>query len=347
MRRSLVRFILLGVLLLAIVAQTMVSFPGCGPDERAKPPATTTPPKPALPTVSVPTFNADSTFQYVKKQVDFGPRVPNTDGHRKCAAWLAAEFRRHGLTVIEQKFQAKHYLGTTYNCTNIIAQYQPENPSRIVFAAHWDSRFQADHDTKDKDKPIPGANDGGSGTAVLLELARLLQQQPADIGIDFVLFDAEDQGNDAEGQDNSETWCLGSQYWARHLHRPNYAPMYGVLLDMVGGSNPRFPKEGISTQVAPRIVDFVWSTAATLGYDNIFVPEAGPSVTDDHVFVIRDARIPMIDIIHLRGTSGDIFPDHWHTHNDNLQAIDKGTLRAVGEVCTKVIYLTAAKALNM
>lgn len=323
----------------------LLAGPGCKPDEKPAP-LSRPPAKPALPQVTVPTFNADSAYLAVKKQVDFGPRVPNTDAHRKCAAWLAATFRRYGLTVIEQKFQAQHYVGTTFNAVNIIAQYKPELSRRVVFAAHWDSRFHADHDTKDKDKPVDGANDGGSGVAVLLEIARALQQQETDLGVDFVLFDAEDQGNDADDNvDHSETWCLGSQYWAKNLHRPGYSPQFGILLDMVGGSNPRFPKEGFSIQVAPRIVDFVWTVAGSLGYDSIFVNEIGPGVTDDHVFVVRDARIPMIDIIHLRSGTDKIFPEHWHTHNDNMSAIDKNTLRAVGEVLTKVIYLTAAKAI--
>lgn len=313
--------------------------------QRCKSDTNVPPVKPSAPTpvqqIAAPTFNADSAFLFVKKQVDFGPRVPNTEAHRKCAAWLVSEFKRHGMTVLEQKFQAPHYKGTTFNGINIIAQYKPEIPRRILLAAHWDSRFHADQDTKDQSKPILGADDGGSGVGILLEIARLLKEQPVDIGVDLVLFDAEDQGNDSDdGQDYSKTWCLGAQHWSKNLHKPGYMPLFGILLDMVGGANPKFQKEGVSMQAAPGIVEKVWTTAASLGYSNVFVPEVGPSVTDDHYFVILNARIPMIDIISRPGGSKSGFVPHWHTHDDNMKAIDKNTLRMVGEVVTAVVYRT-------
>lgn len=334
--------IAIGLLVVFAASYLVVSLPRCKSDSAppGKPPVTQTP-QPAIPQIPVPSFSADSAFLFVKKQVDFGPRVPNTDAHRKCAAWLSAEFKRHGLTVIEQKFQAAHYKGSTFNGINIIGQYKPENPRRILLAAHWDSRFHADQDTKNKEKPIPGADDGGSGVGVLLEIARLLHEHPLDIGVDLVLFDLEDQGFDAgDNQDHSKSWCLGSQHWSKNLHKPGYMPLFGILLDMVGGANPRFQKEGISMQAAPAIVEKVWSTAASLGYSNVFVQEQGGAVTDDHYFVVMNARIPMIDIINRPGGSQSGFVTHWHTHDDNMKAIDKNTLRIVGEVVTAVVYRT-------
>ena len=334
--------LVLALLALFIVSYVLVSLPRCMSDNSAppvKPPVTQT--QPAAAQIATPTFNADSAFLFVKKQVDFGPRVPNTEAHRKCSAWLTSEFKRHGLTVIEQKFQAPHYKGGTFNGVNIIGQYKPENPRRILLAAHWDSRFHADQDTKDKEKPILGADDGGSGVGILLEIARLLQQNPVDIGVDLILFDAEDQGNDSDdNEDHSKTWCLGAQHWSKNLHRPGYMPLFGILLDMVGGPNPKFQKEGISMQAAPGIVEKVWSTAASLGYSNVFVQEQGSGITDDHYFVITNARIPMIDIISRPGSTRSGFVAHWHTHNDNMNAIDKNTLRIVGEVVTAVVYRT-------
>lgn len=318
----------------------------CSSDQPKTPAKTPAPSIPALSPMNIPAFQADSAFAYIKKQVSFGPRVPNTEAHKKCASWLVAEFRRRGLTVIEQKFQATHFTGVKYNCTNIIAQYKPELTQRIVFAAHWDSRFQADQDDTRKNEPIAGADDGASGVAVLLEMARLLQQQSMDMGVDFVLFDAEDQGDDSEnGKDNSKTWCLGSQHWAKNLHRPNYFPQFGILLDMVGGANAKFKKESISVQAAPKIVDRVWNTAAALGYSNTFVPQVGPGITDDHLFVIQLAQIPMIDIINLPGGTESGFVPHWHTHDDDLSAIDRSTLRIVGDVCTNVMYRAASPTL--
>lgn len=334
--------IALALLVLFAASYVIMSLPRCKSDTSSpgKPPVQQAP-QPAVQQVATPVFNADSAFSFVKKQVSYGPRVPNTDAHRKCAAWLAGEFKRHGLTVIEQKFQAPHYKGATFNGINIIGQYKPDNPRRILLAAHWDSRFQADQDTKDQSKPILGADDGGSGVGILLEIARLLKEQPLDIGVDLVLFDAEDQGNDSnDGQDHSKTWCLGAQHWSKNLHKPGYMPLFGILLDMVGGANPKFQKEGVSMQAAPGIVEKVWNTAAALGYSNIFVPEQGGAITDDHYFVVVNARIPMIDIISRPGGTKSGFVPHWHTHDDNMGAVDKNTLRVVGEVVTAVVYKT-------
>ena len=168
-----------------------------------------------------------------------------------------------------------------------------------------------------------------------------MQENPVDIGVDLVLFDLEDQGNDADdGKDHSTSWCLGSQYWAQNLHSSSYSPLFGILLDMVGAANPKFAKEGISRQAAPLIVDKVWGLAAELGYGDAFVQEDGGGVTDDHYFVILHARIPMIDIINRPGLTSSGFVSHWHTHSDDMKAIDKKTLQLVGNVITAVVYQT-------
>jgi hypothetical protein len=293
--------------------------------------------KPTVPQVATPEFNADSAFAFVEKQVKFGPRVPNTEAHRKCAAWYVTEFKRLGFNVIEQKFQATHYKGTVFNANNIIAQYKPALPKRICIAAHWDSRFMADSDDHDQNKPIDGADDGASGVGVMLELARTLSVQPLDIGVDFVCFDVEDQG---DNNGAPESWCLGSQHWSKNLHTFNYMPYQAVLFDMVGGKNARFYKEGVSMDVAPRTVDKIWRLAATLGYSEYFPEDRRPGITDDHLFVVRNARIPMIDIISIPNDGAHPFPDHHHKHADNMTAIDRNTLKAVGQTMTAFIYQT-------
>ena len=292
-----------------------------------------------FPDAPVPDFSSDSAFAFVKKQVDFGPRVPNTAAHKKCAEWLVATFKGYGLNVIEQKFTAPHYKGGTFDCVNIIAQYKPEAPRRVCIAAHWDSRFMADHDTRDTLQPIDGADDGASGVGVQLEIARLLAGTPPDIGVDLLLFDAEDQANDGG---ESETWCLASQYWAKNLHVANYQPYYALLLDMVGAKGARFMKEGVSMQVAPSVVERIWNLAISMGYGSYFVNTPGPGITDDHVFVMRHARIPMVDIISMPNDGEHPFGDYHHRHSDNMDIIDTNTLKAVGQVLSAVIWRGAA-----
>jgi hypothetical protein len=292
-------------------------------------------PKTDVPQIAVPEFNADSAFQFVKKQVEFGPRVPNTPAHKKCGQWIVAEFKRFGLTVIEQPVQGPYYKGGTLNGVNIIAQYKPELKKRICLAAHWDTRNEAEKDTKDQNKPIDGADDGGSGVGVLLELARLLSQSSLDIGVDLICFDLEDNGDNGD----NDSWCLGSQHWAKNLHKPGYSPYYAILLDMVGAKNARFYKEGISRDVAPRTVDKIWNLATELGYGEYFIDAPRPRITDDHTFVVRYAGIPMIDIVNMP-YEDKLFGDHHHTHADNLSVIDKNVLKAVGQTMTAVIFKT-------
>jgi glutaminyl-peptide cyclotransferase len=325
---------------LALLVLACVGFYfGCKDDKPVPPPPVVeVKPTTQLP---VPAFSADTAFAFVKKQVDFGPRVPNTKGHKACAAWMAQTLRGYGLEVIEQKYNATHYLGTSFEAINVIGQYKPEQKRRIMIAAHWDSRFHADKDTKDKAKPIDGADDGASGVGVILEIARVLAANPVDIGVDFVLFDVEDQGNDSnDGKDNGTTWCLGSQYWAKNRHKPGYFPYSAILLDMVGAKGATFKKEGLSTQYAPKLVGQIWGLANTMGYGNYFVSESIPGITDDHYFLIKDANIPMIDIINTQGEGEKLFGAHHHTHADNMAVIDKNTLKAVGQVMVAYIYRT-------
>lgn len=293
----------------------------------------------------VPAFDRDSAMAYVVKQVEFGPRVPNTDAHAACKEWLSDKLRSFGATVIEQDFTAEAYTGETLNGTNIIAQFNPGQSERILLAAHWDTRHIADSplSTENRDQPILGADDGASGVAVLLEVARQIQANPIDLGVDIILFDAEDHGQGAEGAEeenpNQSSWCLGSQHWARNKHRNGYQAKYGILLDMVGARGARFPKEGYSMQFAPQLVNQIWELANRMGYGNYFHNANGGGVTDDHYFVSTIARIPMIDIINLPLNSQNRgFGEHWHTQNDNLDVIDSRTLRAVGQVVLAVIY---------
>ncbi len=318
----------------------LVGF-GCKTDP---PPDNTPTPPPDK--VKVPKFNRDSAYFFVEKQVAFGPRMPNTEGHLACKDWLVQQFGKYGLRAKEQPFQATAYTGTVLNGYNIIAQFNPSASKRIMLAAHWDTRHIADSDLNKerKDEPILGADDGGSGVGVLLEIARQLQANPVDIGVDFVLFDAEDYGDDASPEPKPETWCLGSQHWSKNLIPSNYRPKYGILLDMVGARNTKFPKEAISMNFAPQIVNKVWKLGQDLGYSRFFANETANALTDDHYFVNTIAKIPMIDIIGMPKPPGtnNSFGRHWHTHDDNMEVIDIRTLRAVGQTVLAVIYREAA-----
>lgn len=288
-----------------------------------------------------PTFNKDSAYIYVKEQVDFGPRFPNNEAHGKCAFFLKDKLTSFGFNAFIQTGK-----GTTFNkkeitIKNIIGEYKPELEKRILLFAHWDSRPFADQDNKDLTKPILGANDGASGVGVLLEVARQINLNQPEIGIDIIFFDAEDYGQPSSGMltnENSDSWCLGSQYWAKNLHKPNYKADYGILLDMVGNTNAYFTLESISMQYAPEIMQKVWANGKKLGYGNHFVSKETYFVgVDDHKYVNEIAGIKSIDIIHHDRISGNFHPT-WHTHNDNMDVIDKNSLGAVGETLLYTIY---------
>ncbi len=298
-------------------------------------PQTTEPPTPK--TVEVPKFERDSAYHFIEKQVEFGPRVTNTPEHTACKNWLVSRFKSFGAEVIEQNFKATAYNGTILNCTNIIAQYNPENKNRVLLAAHWDTRPVADYDPDEAnhDKPIPGADDGGSGVGVLLEIARQLQLNPIDLGVDIVLFDAEDYG---ESQGDYKTWCLGSQHWGKNLHKPGYRANFGILLDMVGAQNARFTMDETSMTYAPALMRKVWKLAQAMGYGNYFVSEQTQVLIDDHLFINQLTGIPTIDIINRPMNSETGFGHYWHTLADDMSVIDRRTLRAVGQTVLAVVY---------
>ena len=292
--------------------------------------------------VVVPKFEQDSAYQFIERQVAFGPRVPNTDGHRAARNYLIETLKSFGANVIAQDFTAKAYTGTVLNGTNIIASYNPDHPRRVLLAAHWDSRHIADYDPDEsrQDEPILGADDGGSGVGVLMEIARVIQNNPIDLGVDIVLFDAEDHG-ESKGEDIT-SWCLGSQHWASNLHKQGYTADFGILLDMVGSKNARFTKEEISRAYAPNVLNKVWKLSQNMGYGNYFVNIDSRQIIDDHYFVNDIARIPTIDIINRPEGSETGFGHYWHTHADDMSVIDKQTLRAVGQTVLAVIYQKSA-----
>lgn len=326
-----------------ILAVLAINFNACKED--APPPPKPKITKPKVP--QVPVFNKDSAYQFIQSQVDFGPRVLGSEGHKQCRDWLGQQLKNYGAEVVMQDFDAKVYTGKTFPATNIIGRFNPSSPNRIMLAAHWDTRHVADSKlTKErKEEPILGADDGGSGVGVLLEIARHLQTNPLDIGIDIVFFDAEDYGQRSdippttqeEANRRTNTWALGAQYWAKNV--PTTRPKFGILLDMVGAHNARFAKEAYSMQAASSLVNQIWGMASTMGFGDYFVDTPGGAITDDHYFVMTHAQIPMIDIINTpENSENNGFGHHWHTHKDNMEIISPRTLRAVGQVVTAFIY---------
>ena len=323
---------------IAIISLVLFSMTSCDNKQNSKPAAQ---PAPQVKQVVIPDFNADSAYNYVKKQLDFGPRVPGSVAHKQCAEWFVDFFSDKADTVYVQDFRTRLYDGRGIDGKNIIAAFNPEAKKRILLAAHWDSRPFADHDP-DKNNwntPIDGANDGASGVGVLMEIARILNDNPINIGVDIILFDLEDYGAPYFlNLMTNDDWALGSQYWAKNPHIYNYRAYFGILLDMVGASNAKFPKEYYSQQFAPALSNDVWKIARELGYDEYFTNELGHPINDDHIYVNAIARIPMIDIIHLENNSESSFYPYWHTVKDNLEQIDPKTLGMVGDVVVNVLY---------
>lgn len=288
-------------------------------------------------------FDADSAYDFVARQVAFGPRVPGSEGHRACRQFIIDRLKAYGAdSVMIQDGVVTAFNGDELPITNIIGGYNITTPRRILLIAHWDTRPWADKDDKldERHRPIDGANDGASGVAVLLEIARNLAMRSPNVGVDLMFVDAEDYGDSSAFDPREDTWCLGSQYWINSgmpPYHPDNLPVYGILLDMVGGRNARFHYEYFSQANAPKPTIKVWSEAQKLGHSDKFIRTVGGAVTDDHIFITR-AGIPTTDIIETLNVETSSFPPTWHTLDDNLDGIDKGTLKAVGETVLNVVY---------
>lgn len=318
--------------ILAVSLLTLVGFQSC---QQNKPADTETTVEQVQ--LTSPEFNADSAYAYTKAQVDFGPRIPSTQAHAKCAEYLAAKLKSFGGQVTVQQAPAKTYDGKTHQLKNIIAAFYPEKTQRVLITAHWDARPFSDQDPDEtmKDKAFEAANDGASGVAVILEMARQIKEKQPEVGVDFILWDIEDYGSANDQTPNETTWCIGSQYWAKNPHVKGYKPLYAINLDMVGGSNAQFTQDELSRKYAPNVVSKVWGIAGEIGYGNYFINVPSGSLVDDH-FWINQAGIPAIDVIHYSDAAG--FYSNWHTQLDNLNNIDRNTLKAVGQTMLETIY---------
>jgi glutaminyl-peptide cyclotransferase len=283
---------------------------------------------------TAPPFDEQLAYSFVAQQVEFGPRYPGSEGQKKCADYLQKTLSTFVDTMYVQDAHVTAGDGTSLPCINIIGAINPAAKNRILLLAHWDARKWADEDAVNKDAPILAADDGASGVGVLMALAKSLKEHPLanNYGVDILLVDAEDYGKTEWGE---ASYGLGTQYWAKHPHVANYKAVAGILLDMVGATNARFPQEAYSMQYASSVVTQVWQAAADAGYGSYFVYEDAGNITDDHYFVNTIAGIPTIDIINLQKTG---FAPHWHTQQDNMNRISKSTLKAVGQTLLQYLH---------
>jgi hypothetical protein len=285
-------------------------------------------PTPASSTASSrPEFNSQKAYALLLKQCDFGPRHPGSPGHRQCRDWLATTLRSTAESVSLQPFALNYDRpAKTVEAFNTIARFSPEKPDRILLCAHWDTRPWADKDPDpaNRQTPILGANDGASGVAVLLEVARLLHENVPPVGIDIVLFDGEDSGTEGSMQ----SWAQGSAYFAENLSRSD-RPRYGVLIDMIGDADLTIYQELNSRAYARPVVDRVWAIARELGC-TAFKPEPGSAVMDDHIPLLQ-IGVPCIDLI-------DLDYPYWHTIADTPDKCSAASLDQVGRVLIELIY---------
>ena len=279
-------------------------------------------------------FSGDNAYNLVKTQCDFGPRVPGTDAHKACARYLEDYLRAHCDEVVVQRPTLTTFDNTRLEAVNLVGIINPQAERRILLVAHWDCRPWADSDPDPAkvNEPVMGANDGASGTAVLLELARVLHAQKPEVGVDLLLTDVEDWG----AEDNEDSWALGTQYWVENKHKEAYKPLFGILLDMVGAKGATFHREAFSDMYASNVVDEVWRVAAEQGFSQFFIDSMGGGATDDHV-CINKGGIPCIDIVDMRTSTTGFYPG-WHTTHDTVDQIDRATLHAVGQTIAALIY---------
>ena len=278
--------------------------------------------------VTAPDYDGARAFGYIERQVGFGPRVAGMEGHAAQLAWMTAHLREHADTLIVQPFTHVSPTGGTLRMTNLFARFNPDATERILLLAHWDTRSIADMDPDPelRDLAILGANDGASGTALLLHMAELLGANAPPIGVDILLVDGEDY--------RPGEMYLGATYFASNPPVPGYRPRYGVLVDMIADANPVFPVEGNSAQLAPDVIRRVYALAHEIGYGMQFPLVQGQPITDDHL-PLNQAGIPTIDIIDFDFGPGNSI---WHTHQDDLSAVSVRGLEAVGTVLTELVY---------
>ena len=271
-------------------------------------------------------FDGAAALRYVETQLGFGPRIPGSAGHARMAAWLDSLLRTRTDSVVVQRWTHVTRTGDSLPMINLLARFNPAASTRLLFLAHWDTRPVSDgFGSRDSTVPVPGANDGGSGVAILLGMADALQKVPPEVGVDLLFVDGEDYGSFDAGQDQDV--LIGSRYYAAHLPGGTL-PRFAVLFDMVGDRELRILREGSSVTGAPDVVEMVWALAERIGHGDRFVASDTGPITDDHV-PLQQVGIRAIDLIDLDYGPGN----GWHhTPDDTIDKLSVASLQAVGDV---------------
>jgi Zn-dependent M28 family amino/carboxypeptidase len=306
----------------AVAALSVAVLMGCGGSEAAGRPDAAAGSAP-----HVVEFNGAKAMEYVRAQLAFGARVPGTAAHRQAGEWLVREFGARADTVIQQTWTHTTADGKRLPMRNVLASFNPSATRRVLYVAHWDSRPMSEKATDPSRRalPVPGANDGASGVAILLALADILKAKPSAIGVDLLLVDGEDWGD----FDSNTDVLIGSRYFAANLPDPDYNPEFGIVWDMVGKPDAQFLYESNSVRAAPDIVQRVWGTAAAIGHGAYFPTREYGAIMDDHVPLI-EVGLRVIDVI-------DLDFAHHHTPEDTEDKVSPQTLQVVGDVALAVI----------
>jgi Zn-dependent M28 family amino/carboxypeptidase len=285
-------------------------------------------------------FDGEQAYRYVAHQLQYGPRVPGTEGHRRMGAWLVDQMRERADSVVVQDWVHVTARGDSLAMRNVLARFRPESPERILYLAHWDTRPVSENarDSARRLLPVPGANDGASGAAILLALADLFVETPPAFGVDLLFVDGEDYGDfDADSGRGVDVF-IGSRWFAANLPSPDYRPLFGVLFDMIGDAELRIYQEAISAERAPEVVARVWQTAADLGYEEHFVPQVKYTVKDDHVPLL-ERGLRVIDVIDIEYTceTANCQPNWHHTPDDTIDKVSARSLQIVGDVAVRLV----------
>jgi hypothetical protein len=270
-------------------------------------------------------FSGQTAFGYIQTQVGYGPRIPGTEAHQRERQWLDSLLQRRADTVVVQDWKHVTGKGDTLALTNFLARFNPKAEKRVLYLAHWDSRPTSDSPlSRDSTKPVLGANDGGSGVALLLGVADVLKRAPPAIGVDLLFVDGEDYGDFTKSPNDV---LIGSRYYG--AHQVGGKPLYAVLFDLIADKDLQIYQEGNSLVGAPEVVELVWDTAKDLGYGGYFISSPRHTLIDDHL-ELQKAGIRAIDVV-------DFDYPAWHTVYDTIDKVSAASLQIVGDVAVALI----------